>query len=250
MTQPVKFGVLSLSASSETGDDTEYLTWHQLDHMPQQWEIPGMVFGQRWVSTPECRAARLAQDERFTPVNHVVHYLWGEPLTESIDDFFTLGAHLYKIGRFPQSLPGVFLSGFDLESMHAAPSALVTPEIVPFRPNRGMFLVVEYPASGSGATTWQADDVDALLAVDGVAGFWHFTPGTLRLDRFDTTGASASVVYLDDDPVVVTQRLDPVMASRWERDGVTPAFAAPFVKMQPWEWDQHGQPGQPGAPAS
>ena len=248
MTQPVKFGVLSLSASSETGDDSEYLAWHQLDHMPQQWEIPGMVLGQRWASTPECRAARAAQDERFTPVNHVVHYLWGEPLASSIDDFFTLGAHLHKVGRFPHRLPAVFLGGFDLATMHAAPSALVSAEVVPFRPNRGMFLVVEYPADAGGATnatSWKPDDVDAVLATEGVAGMWTFAPGALRLDRFDTTGASASVVYLDDEPVATAARLDALLAARWARDGITPALAAPFVAVRPWEWDRHGQPGAP-----
>jgi hypothetical protein len=48
MTQPVKFGVLSMSATSEAGDDSASLQWQQLDHMPQQWEISGMAFGQRW----------------------------------------------------------------------------------------------------------------------------------------------------------------------------------------------------------
>jgi hypothetical protein len=246
MTQPVKFGVLSLSASSETGDDSEYLRWHQLDHMPQQWEIPGMVLGQRWVSTPECRAARTVEDERFTAVNHVVHYLWGEPLAQSIDDFFTLGAHLGKIGRFPHRLPAVYLGGFDLASMHAAPSALVSADVVPFRPNRGMQLLIEYAADGQGGTRWCADDVAAVLATDGVAGMWTFTPGSLRLDRFDTTAASASVLYLDDDPVATAARLEPLHQARWARDGIVPALAAPFSALRPWEWDRHGQPGAPG----
>ena len=64
-----------------------------------------MVFGQRWVSTPECRAARAVETERFSAVNHVMHYLWGEPLEQSVDDFFTLGAHLYDMGRFPSGSP-------------------------------------------------------------------------------------------------------------------------------------------------
>jgi hypothetical protein len=246
MTQAVKFGVLSLSASSESGDDSEYLAWHQLDHMPQQWEIPGMVLGQRWVSTPECRAARPVEDERFTAVNHVVHYLWGEPLIESIDDFFTLGAHLAEIGRFPHRLPAVYLGGFDVGAMQSAPSALVSAAVLPFRPNRGMLLLIEYRLDGDGAVTWRDDDVATLLATDGVAGVWNLTPGSLRLDRFDTTGASASVVYLDDDPVATTDRLDALLRARWARDGIAPSLAAPFSAIRPWEWDRHGQPGRPG----
>jgi hypothetical protein len=247
MTQAVKFGVLSLSASSESGDDSEYLRWHQLDHMPQQWEIPGMVLGQRWVSTPECRAARTVEDDRFAAVNHVVHYLWGEPLAQSIDDFFTLGADLYKVGRFPHRLPAVFLGGFDVASMHAAPSAQVSADVVPFRPNRGMQLLVEYPKDGDGATTWRDEDVAEALATDGVAGMWTFAPGALRLDRFDTTGASAAVLYLDDDPVTTAARLEPLHRARWSRDAIAPALAAPFAALRPWEWDRHGNPGPPGS---
>ena len=244
MTQPVKFGVLSLSASSEAGDDSAYLQWHQLDHMPQQWEIPGLVFGQRWVSTPECRAARAVATDRFAPVNHVMHYLWGEPLEPSIDDFFTLGAHLAKIGRFPYRLPAVMLGGFDLVAKHADATPPVTPDVLPFRPNLGMYVVIE-SLDGRAGTTWAADDVDALLAVDGVAGFWHFNPGSLRTDRFDQSGFSATVIYLDDNPVTTAARLDPLLAARWARDGISPAFAAPFAALRPWEWDRHGQPGAP-----
>jgi hypothetical protein len=245
MTQPVKFGVLSLSASSETGDDSDYLRWHQLDHMPQQWEIPGMVLGQRWVSTPECRAARAVETDRFVPTNHVVHYLWSEPLAPSIDDFFDLGAHLWKIGRLPVRLPAVMLGGFDLAAMHADASPPVAPAVLPFRPNTGMYLVVEAPATGGGPTAWNDDDAAALLAVDGVAGFWHFTPGSLRTDRFDPGGFSATVCYLDDDPVATAGRLDPVMARRWAGEKVTPEFAAPFVALRPWSaaWEEHAHPG-------
>lgn len=245
MTQPVKFGVLSLSASSETGNDSEYLQWHQLDHMPQQWEIPGMVFGQRWVSTPECRAARAVETERFSAVNHVMHYLWGDPLEQSIDDFFTLGAHLYDVGRFPFRLPAVMLGGFDLQATHAGSSPPVTPEVLPFRPNTGMYLVVEAPSGAAGPTTWSEADAAALLAVDGVAGFWHFTPGSLRTDRFDPAGFSATVCYLDRDPVATAGRIDPVLTDRWARDAITPVLAAPFAALRPWAaaWEQHGQPG-------
>ena len=59
----VKVGFFSLSHHSATGDDRPYLRWHQLDHMPEQYQIPGMVLGQRWASTPACRAVRAAEVE-------------------------------------------------------------------------------------------------------------------------------------------------------------------------------------------
>ncbi len=41
-----------------------YNEWHQLDHLPQQFALDGVRFGQRWVRTPECRAAEGAAPAR------------------------------------------------------------------------------------------------------------------------------------------------------------------------------------------
>ena len=83
----------------------------------------------------------------------------------SIDDFFALGAHLGKIGRFPHRLPAVMLGGFDLVATHADPTPAVTPAVLPFRPNLGMYLVIEAP-DGGGPTAWAPDDVDRQQRVD------------------------------------------------------------------------------------
>ena len=47
----VKVGFFSLSHASPSGDDRPYLEWHQMDHMPEQYQLPGMILGQRWAST-------------------------------------------------------------------------------------------------------------------------------------------------------------------------------------------------------
>ena len=41
----VKVGFFSLSERSETGDDRSYLRWHQMDHMPEQYQLPGLILG-------------------------------------------------------------------------------------------------------------------------------------------------------------------------------------------------------------
>lgn len=239
----VKLATMSLSASSTDGDDAPYLEWHQLDHMPQQYEIPGLLYGQRWASTPECRAARSMQSERFEPTNHVVQYLFGEPVAPAIDEWFTLGAHLRAVGRFPHRLPAVMLGGFDVVSCHAAPSALVTAEVVPYRPNRGMYLVIERPDDASAPAAWTDAHVERLLAVDGVAGVWTFATGTVRPDRLETTPMSVAVCYLDGEPVSVAGPVAEVVNERWEHAAVTPEFAAPFLSVRAWEWDRFSKPG-------
>ena len=241
--EKVKLAAFSLSASSPDGDDAPYLEWHQLDHMPEQYQIPGMLFAHRWASTPECRAARAVETERFRPTNHVVHYLFGEPVATAIDEWFTLGSHLYKVGRFPHHLPPVLLVAGNLVAGYAAPSALVTAEVVPYRPNRGMYLVVELPDDPSAPPAWAPEHVERLLDIDGVAGMWTFNWSTLRPDRFDGNGYTMTVCYLDGDPVVVAKPIAEVLADRWEHTPTTPELAAPFMTMRAWEWDRFANPG-------
>jgi hypothetical protein len=41
----------------------------------------------------------------------------------------------------------------------------------------------------------------------------------------------------------VVRPINKVVEERWARDGLTPAFAAPFVTLRPWEWHLHAHPG-------
>ena len=239
----VKFGVFSLSASAADGDDSRYLRWHHLDHLPQQYEVPGLLYGQRWVSTPECRALRPVQSERFEPVNHVVHYLFGEPVAQAVDDFFALRDHLIEIDRFPEWLPNRLVAGGEPVEVHAAASASVTAEVVPYRPNRGAYLVIEQGDPPADGARWLPEHAERLLAIDGVAGFWSFAPTALRPDELSKSGYSLAVCYLDEDPVTVAQPIAAVLADRWERASLKPAFAAPFVSLQPFDYERHQQPG-------
>jgi hypothetical protein len=104
----VKVGFFSLSdrgESDEDADDGAYLAWHQLDHMPEQYQLPGVVHGQRWVSNEACRAARVAASGVFEHVHHVVLYLMGDPVEQTLD-FFDLGSRLAQLGRFPGAVDG------------------------------------------------------------------------------------------------------------------------------------------------
>jgi hypothetical protein len=229
----VELAVFSLSASSPDGDDSRYLRWHALDHLPQQYEIAGLLHGQRYVSTPACRAARAAASERLAPVNHVVYYLFGgAPPASTLDEFFALRDRLIEVGRFPEWLPNRLVAGCEPVGMHAAPSASVSADVLPFRPARGIYLVVEQDGA------WPADAVDALLALDGVAGMWELAPTSIESDELSKSGYGVSIVYLDEDPVEVAPSINALLRGR------RPALAAPFVTLQPWEWQEHGSYGR------
>src|SRR5579884_1519581 len=104
----VKVAFFSFTGASPTGDDEPYLTWHQLDHMPEQYRLPGLVLGQRWTSTPACREARAVGVDGWSSVEHVVCYLMGEPVDRTVDDFLALGQELTDVGRYPVAMPSQY----------------------------------------------------------------------------------------------------------------------------------------------
>jgi len=240
----VSYSVLSMGERSPTGDDRAYLEWHLLDHLPEQYQLDGLVLGQRWASTAACRAARAAESDRLAPVAHVTQYLMaGEP-TPVVDTFLDLGARLAAAGRYPVRLPSVLLGGFVPVAGRASPRAAVSVGVVPFRPSRGVYLVLEEPPSGDDAgsyTAWMVDEeLPELAEVAGVAGVWWFAPGDVRTDRLDAAGLGLTALYLDDEPVDVAAALAPRLRARWQRWSVVPALAAPFEAVRAWSWPDVG----------
>jgi len=241
----VKVGFFSLSRRSPDGDDRSYLAWHQLDHMPEQYQLPGLVLGQRWVSTPACRASRAAGDDGWAEVEHVVCYLMGDPVDETIDDFYALGRTLAESGRFPHSLPAQYRGGLALVETWAAPRVLVSDAVVPFRPHRGIYLIVEVHPEGV------ADDSPArpgshglfghLAAVPGVAGAWRYASSpAISRPRFSEGAVEMTVCYLDDDPATVAKSMAPLLAEVSAARSTRVALAAPFESMMTWDLDEPG----------
>ena len=96
---------------------------------------------------------------------------------------------------------------------------------MPFRPNRGVYVIVEEAGNDS--------DADALLGVSGVAGMWTFaTDDALASPRWTEGARRITVAWLDDDPLTVAAGIAPLVAPR---AGV--AFAGPFETITPWRWD-------------
>lgn len=215
MAGAVRLCVLSLSARAPDGDDAAYLAWHGLDHLPEQYGIEQVVHGQRWVSTPACRAARPAPGA-LDDADHAVQYLFTDPVEPGLERFFALGAELREVGRMPMRLPMVELGAYELAGWQAGP---VAPEVLPWRPCRGVVLLVEEGAPSNVALG------------DGVAGWWRYRGGRFHDRLADTTGRHLTVVYVEGDPVAVGTR---VASAAGEA-----LLAAPFVAVTPFAWDQH-----------
>ncbi|OBI12276.1 hypothetical protein A5712_07940 [Mycobacterium sp. E2327] len=236
----VKAGFFSLTPPAPD-DDGSYLRWHLLDHMPEQYQLPGIVHGLRWIADGTYPDHRLTADGPLAQVGNVVHYLIGDPVEQTFDDFVALGRSLRENGRFPVTRPSLQVAGLRLLQWQAAPHALVSPEVVPFRPHRGIVLIVEEPTEGRPDAWLQwlhAEHHPALLASPGTAGAWTFgtSTGWSHLPAGWLTGHQyITVVYLDADPLTTVDALVPLIEERWRSGVVRPLFAGPLRTMVSWE---------------
>ncbi len=236
----VKAAFFSFTPPPPPDDDGSYLRWHLLDHMPEQYQLPGIQLGLRYVADDDCMAARVAASGDLERVGNLVNYLVGDPVQETHDDFMALGRRLAEMGRFPEHRPSLQLRMPALLAWYASPQALVSAEVVPFRPHRGVVVVVEEP-TGTDTEGWEqwldADHHPAVLETPGVAGVWRYG----STDTWDLHPATqgdpqhTTVIYVDADPIVTTEALTPLLEQRWQSGGVRPQFAGPLRSMIEWE---------------
>jgi hypothetical protein len=238
----VRAGIFSLTGAAPADDDGSYLRWHLLDHMPEQYQLPGIVHGLRWIADGDYPEHRLAGHGPLGEIGNAVHYLVSDPVEETFDDFVALGRALRENGRFPVVRPSLQVAGLRLLQWQSSPQALVSAEVVPFRPHRGVVLIVEEPVDGRRPDEWlqwlHAEHHPALLAAPGTAGAWTFgsSTGWSQLPRgWRADHQYITVVYLDDDPLTTTDALAPVIQERWRSAAVRPLFAGPLRSMVNWE---------------
>lgn len=243
---PVKVGFFSMTGGALSGDDDAYLQWHLLDHLPEQYSIPGVRLGTRWRADDECVAMRTAQRSDLEPIRHVVSYLMTDPVAETLVDFAQLGRRCAEAGRYPEPASSFLLGAFHLQNGYAAPRVLVSAEAVPFRPHRGVYLLVEAADPAGDLEGWlrwhHREHVPDLLATPGVAGAYVFRSSTLLgtgLDQgarfgvpaWDPGGRIITVVYVDDDVPVTAARLEALVRGRWATGDVVGQLAGPFRSM-------------------
>jgi hypothetical protein len=235
---------VAMSSRDPGGRDAEYLAWHALDHRPEIHRLDGLRGAQRLVSTPACRAARAAEQPPFDGVDHVMAYLFAGPA--GLAALGPLAGALGAAGRMPFRLPSVELATYDLAGTAAAGRVLAGADVIPWRPCRGAYLLVE--RGGAPA--------DELTDVPGVAGAWWFRRATTDAggpdeadhpdegDGGEDGGGSSCVrqitwCYLDDDPPATAARLDAALERRWAGGAVAPLLAGPFHVPVPFDWERH-----------
>jgi hypothetical protein len=144
------------------------------------------------------------------------------------------------VGRFPEVRPSLQISVLALQRWRAAPRVLISPEVVPFRPHRGVVVIVEQPC-GPDVDQWHhwldTEHFPELLAASGVAGAWMFGSTTTwnTPARWAAEQQYVTVVYLDEDPLATTAALVPLIEQRWASGQARPLFAGPLRTMIHWD---------------
>jgi hypothetical protein len=237
----VKAAFFSITAPTSADEDmSSYLRWHLLDHMPEQYQLPGIVHAMRWIADGSYDDHRIAGSGRLEHVGSVMNYLVGDPVQQTHDDFMELGPRLEEIGRFPRRRRSLEVRMLALLRWYSAPRALISPEVVPFRPHRGVVMIVEEPARANVADwlRWlHAEHYPALLDVPGVAGAWMYGSTDTWTLHAHCQGDPQyiTVVYLDEEPLSTTKALTPLIEQRWVSGAARPLFAGPLRTMIQWE---------------
>jgi hypothetical protein len=232
----VTSAVMVFMGRAEDGRDLDVVRWHLFDHVPEQFRVPGVRNGQRWVSTPECRAVRFAKGAPFDVTDYVVQYLFAEPAPQNVAAFTELGKALGKAKRFPGiRTPSHLAGGFDVVGMRTNPRGALGAYVLPWYPASGVFLTVETTKDGSAG----AEAMERLVELDGVAGAWRYAGSKRDFTPIKTDpGRSATVYYLYDDPVETAPRLRDAVEREWSRAGVEGLFAAPFYIVRPFDLEK------------
>jgi hypothetical protein len=236
----VRIGFFSFTEVTDPGAHRAYNEWHQLDHLPEQLPVPGIAWGQRWVSTPACRAARAVDGELLRPVHYMTLYLMTDPVDTTLDEFAGLARRLHEEGRFFGPRRSHLSGPFDVVAAAAAPRVSVSAAALPYRPTTGVYVVVEELAEGADpAVLRRAGDAGPVLEVPGVAGLWRFTarPSEAGL-RWRAGERRVTVCFLDGDVLAASELLaPPLVAAGRAAGGLEAVFAGPFETVTPWRWD-------------
>jgi hypothetical protein len=238
----------------------QYNAYHQLDHRPANLALRSVVWGDRWVRSPPCAAASRHALSPLDGTHYVAMYWFADPVEESIKEWRELGERAFQWGRKPDTDWSRRELGYFVPLKgYVNPRVRVSEDVLPFRPVRGVHLVVSLirePHSSATEEMYSWYDrvyLPEVVGCDGVAGAWTFySEWTTLLDseqRRVPGGARITLIYLDGDPFDFVDQRDRLKAER-EAAGQFPDFSSletplldsPLLDIRPWEWSWFDPP--------
>jgi len=206
-------GFFSFTEITDPSAHEAYNAWHQLDHLPEQFTVDGITFGQRWVRSPRCRAAEAAVRPLLEPFHYMTLYLMRDE--SCLPPFFALAERLHAEDRFFAPRRALLSGPFEVVGRWAAPRVAVSAEAVPFRPSQGVYVVVGPPVDG-----------ESLIDQAGVAGAWQFAD--------QQSGRAVTVAFVDGDLWRAAAALGP--AGKYGV-GMPIEWAGPLERVDAFRWN-------------
>lgn len=261
----------SFSAMSDPSMHRAYSQWHQLDHLPENRALDGVIFGERWVRTPRCvelsgpsvseipdppgGITGLASDFGPQSAQYMTMYWFAEPVEQSVANWNDLAARSFHWGRRPEiGWTDRWMGFFVPVKGYANPAALVGPEALPFRPHTGLLVQVSH-TSGSNRqlnelfSWYDTVDIPRTTRLDGVAGCWTFASLSHYAGNHGNEQPYEAIrvhVYFLDGEVESTLSgirnsgsADDAPASRSQLEKIV--LDSPLLPIQPWQWDWFDQ---------
>jgi hypothetical protein len=109
-----------------------------------------------------------------------------EPVKETLEEFMALGQRLREKNRFHLHRRSHLSGPFKVAATEAAARVLISAEAVPYRPNFGVYVIVEELADDKAFDV----DLSQLIAVPGVAGAWAFGSGSRQITGLRRTAGN------------------------------------------------------------
>jgi hypothetical protein len=226
----------------------------QLYHQPELRSLPEVAWVDRWVCAPDC-AARSAQaaDCRFD----YAAISWLRPpahasaraATEHFERAAQLGLHSHA---WAEATLDVFMVPL---KAYVRPTALLSTDALPFRPNTGAYLIISrfhrhHDAEAEDVFRWYDQTrIPKLLDCAGAVGAWTFAARDFYAPDRDLTQPMLrmTLVYLERDPLAFADQVAK-LKSHDTSSVETILFAGPLRAIVPWQWDWFGtKPAQPEA---
>jgi hypothetical protein len=223
-------GFFSFTEVTDPHAHEAYNEWHQFDHMPEQFSIPGIVFGQRWVCSPRCADARVAVSPLLARCHYMTLYLMND--ADVLPEFFALARRMHAEGRFFAERVSHLSGPFDVVNRWAADRVAISGAAVPFRPAEGVYAVVDAADPTDTPSTGRLEVFDVVGGVPEVAGAWQFA------ERSEVTAGppgerrTITVAFVDQDFWGASAQL----GERFAGLGTRLEWAGPLERVDPGQW--------------
>ncbi len=209
--------------------------WYDLEHLPPNIALPGIMTGRRYVAPPALHAVRIVNPEsgfaRSQGTFVTVYTLCDDP-QKVFDGMVTLRDKLDPPGRMFASEKKIVREGdvLSLAWVDADPVLKADPEDVAHIGHTGL-VVVERRCAAPVRQWYRSDWAAKALAVDGV----HAIVSHASINR---PGLDLDLILIEGDPVKVTLRLRAAVPHHPDADIVLDApFSLIDTLRYPWAHD-------------